>query len=66
MKYFMIPSMHIQLVNMGKDEISEAKIVIITHELMSRCITKLKDRYFGVLIIVSIYLIETLFGDNQK
>lgn len=37
----------------GKDYINDAQILIVSHDLMTRCLDKLKERQFGVLIIVS-------------
>lgn len=43
--------MHTQYMVSGKDYIGDAQILIVSHELMSRCVDKLLERRFGVLVI---------------
>ncbi|GLV44988.1 Marcal1 [Carabus blaptoides fortunei] len=58
----------------GKDYINDAQILIISHDLMSRCLDKLKQRHFGVLIIDESHVIKnfkakllyTLYYDEKQ
>lgn len=43
--------MHTQYMVSAKDYIGDAKILIVSHDMMSRCFDKLLERNFGVLII---------------
>lgn len=46
-----ISVMHTQYMETGKDYIGDSKILIVSHDMMSRCIDKLLNKNFGVLII---------------
>lgn len=46
-----VPVIHVQYMSTGKDYIGESKILIVSHDLMSRTKDRLLERRFGVLII---------------
>lgn len=43
----------------GKDYIGEAKILIVSHDMMSRCLEKIMDRNFGVIIIDESHILKS-------
>lgn len=57
--------MSIQYVVSAKDYINDSNVLIISRDMLSRCIDKLVDRGFGVAIIVRNFtivdLIENIF-----
>ncbi|KAF7266549.1 hypothetical protein GWI33_020058 [Rhynchophorus ferrugineus] len=46
-----VPILQVQYMTASKDYIGDAKILIISHDLMSRCCDKLLERNFGCIII---------------
>lgn len=42
----------------AKDYIKDSKVLIVSHELMSRALDKLKDRKFGVIIIDESHMLK--------
>lgn len=46
-----ISVMDTQYMVSGKDYIGDAKILIVSHDMMSRCLDKLLERHFGILIV---------------
>lgn len=54
-----ISIMNIQYMTSGKDYIGEAKILITSHDLMSRCLDKLKERRFGIIIIDESHVLKS-------
>lgn len=51
--------MSIQYMTSGKDYIGDSKILITSHDLMSRCIDKLIERRFGILIIDESHVVKS-------
>lgn len=51
--------MNIQYMTSGKDYIGDAKILITSHDLMSRCLNKLLERRFGILIIDESHVLKS-------
>lgn len=51
--------MSIQYMTSGNDYIGEAKVLITSHDLMSRCLSKLMERRFGVFIVDESHVLKT-------
>lgn len=51
--------MSIQYVTSGKDYIGDAKILITSHDLMTKCLNKLIERRFGIIIIDESHVLKS-------
>lgn len=49
-----VPLMTVQYMTSGKDYVDESNVLIVSRDMLSRCIDKLVRRNFGVIILVSI------------
>ncbi|XP_057660326.1 SWI/SNF-related matrix-associated actin-dependent regulator of chromatin subfamily A-like protein 1 [Diorhabda carinulata] len=50
--------LQVQYIVSGKDYIGDAKILIVSHDMMSRCLSKLLERKFGVIIIDESHILK--------
>ncbi|KAJ3645103.1 hypothetical protein Zmor_022790 [Zophobas morio] len=46
-----VPLMQVQYMSSGKDYIGDCRVLIVSHDMMSRCVDALLNKNFGVLII---------------
>lgn len=51
--------LQVQYIVSGKDYIGDAKILIVSHDMMSRCLEKLLERKFGVMIIDESHILKS-------
>lgn len=51
--------MNLQYMTAGSDYIGDAKILITSHDLMSRCLDKLMERKYGILIVDESHVLKS-------
>lgn len=58
--------MHVQYMTSARDYIGDAKLLIVSHDLMTRCLDKLIERNFGVLIVDESHVLKNFKAKCTK